>query len=589
MFNPVVFTTTRITVIVLLLLYNERVTTQPPPAGPMINIETIIQGLVTAQKLKNVYDLIKKYPPTFVEYLYRTYSKPTDDSPAYPNVLSHSENQSAYDFVVDFTRPTDILTELKAYPLTFPGGKENYDEKVKETFSRFVVNVVGRYNVGKTYILRLLAGINLGHSFIERTNGISVSLPQIKDLPLALIDTAGTRTPVEFEHSTFQQSSYERQVSDSFIQEIALNSAEIFVFVVNQLTLDDQLYLKTLFKRLQERGYAEKEIKQKLLIVHNYFNLQTLQEIESVEEAELKGLFRAEKQPQGYWLSEYFKHFVFADDKSEDGSFYNQRSVQHVRNMIKGSSNAQEKDVLRKILNETEKILSKFLIEEPFAAFSGAQKADSSSSTGNEGLRGKISDWISGKADEEPNQKSWNERNWVSIVLGSSGSVSYNYKQLINVELEVRQLSMNNRVQPIYFIAPKKPLADNVILSKNLRFQEDGSIYLDFSSSDYIPDMQTATINERGDLQIKIECPSCSPNFQIQPRGSSITIRAVKDLREAPVKTYFNTRRSGYFEVTIPVGQYDPEHTFDFSKIQKKFENGIIIVTIPRMMLKKEF
>jgi hypothetical protein len=70
---------------------------------------------------------------------------------------------------------------------------------------------------------------------------------------LALIDTAGTRTPVVYSDATFQQKSYERQVSDSFIQEVAFNSADVFVLVVNQMTLDDQLYLKTLTKRLRVR------------------------------------------------------------------------------------------------------------------------------------------------------------------------------------------------------------------------------------------------------------------------------------------------------------------------------------------------
>ena len=72
----------------------------------------------------------------------------------------------------------------------------------------FVVNVVGGYNVGKTYVLKLLTNINIGHSLTE--------------------------------------------------QEIAFNSADIFVLVVNQMTLDDQLYLKALTKRL--KVYTNRDI-----------------------------------------------------------------------------------------------------------------------------------------------------------------------------------------------------------------------------------------------------------------------------------------------------------------------------------------
>ncbi|CAF1096877.1 unnamed protein product [Rotaria sordida] len=107
----------------------------------------------------------------------------------------------AYDFIVDLTRPTDIFQGLKAYPLIFPRGKEVYDNKMndQQSPSRFIVNVVGRYNVEKTYVLKLLANINLEHSFIERTNGISVSLPPptvTHNAPMALINTVGARTSV---------------------------------------------------------------------------------------------------------------------------------------------------------------------------------------------------------------------------------------------------------------------------------------------------------------------------------------------------------------------------------------------------------
>jgi hypothetical protein len=222
------------------------------PANILTNLKLAVE---TAKTAKNIWDFIKDFPPTFADYLINIGPKSDGDADSKRDISS--KTLSSYDFVVDLTRPTEIFRGLSAYPLTFPLGREVYDNKIKEDgnqVSRFVVNIVGRYNVGKTYILRMLANINLGHSFIERTNGLSVALPllsETQNTPLALIDTAGTRTPVEYHDNSFKDKSYERQVSDSFIQEIALNSAEIFVLVVNQLTLDDQLYLKTLYKRLQ--------------------------------------------------------------------------------------------------------------------------------------------------------------------------------------------------------------------------------------------------------------------------------------------------------------------------------------------------
>ncbi len=212
-------------------------------ADPIKLIMTHIDSLMkTAKVANNIMDVIGNYPSIFVEQFLAIFNKNTP--------VPHR----TYDFIVDLTRPTDIFEGLKAYPISFPRGKDAYDKRMQEEMHRFLVNVVGRYNVGKTYVLRLLANINLGDSFTERTIGVSVSLPSPKNTngtPLALIDTAGTRTPVTYEDETFKDKSYQRQISDSFIQEIAFNSAEVFVLVVNQLTLDDQLYLKTLTKRLK--------------------------------------------------------------------------------------------------------------------------------------------------------------------------------------------------------------------------------------------------------------------------------------------------------------------------------------------------
>ena len=78
-----------------------------------------------------------------------------------------------------------------------------------------------------------MGNLHLGDSFIERTNGISVAWPspaKTDDISLALIDTAGTHTPVDFNSDIFVEKSYERPVNDSsFIQEVAFSSAEIYV------------------------------------------------------------------------------------------------------------------------------------------------------------------------------------------------------------------------------------------------------------------------------------------------------------------------------------------------------------------------
>ena len=428
--------------------------------------------------------------------------------------------------------------------------------KQKRSYSRFIVNVVGRYNVGKTYILRLLANIDLGHSFTERTNGISVSLPLLQathQVPVALIDTAGARTPVEYNPKTFHKKSYEKQISDSFVQEIAFNSAEIFVLVVNQLTLDDELYLKTLYKRLQENGFKDEDIKQRLLIVHNYFNLKTVAEIQAVEESELKGIFNAQKQPQGYWISEYFKHFIIASSDSKAGKHYNRQTIEQINTMIRGSTASKEKDVLLRIIREIERLLSKFLIEQ-------------SPTT------------LSPKADVEAGD---NLGEYVAAIIGRDHNKQHRIeltdKRQIIVKLQVAELVLGDS-KSFYFVCPETPLGDTIVLSKNLKFNEDGSVYVDYSSQ-FIPDMQVSAANRNGDIVIKIECPSCTPTFTVRSRRTSIIVQAEK-IQDVTLKDYINTRRTGKFEVEIPVGRLDEDRVFDYRSIKQNFENGVISITV---------
>lgn len=494
----------------------------------------------------NAWEVVKVLPPTLAEYLLTTISP------------KHKEKRlkSAYDFVVDLTNPTDIYGTLKAYPLSFPLGREVYLNKTQENHSRFIVNVVGRYNVGKTYILRLLANINLGYSFTERTNGISVSLPPLastNNVPLALIDTAGARTPVEYNQKTFHKQSYEKQISDSFVQEIAFNSAGIFILVVNQLTLDDELYLKTLYKRLQENGHKNDDIKQRLLVVHNYFNLKTVAEVQQVEESELKRVFNAEKQPQGYWISEHFKHFVIACSDTKAGKHYNQPTIEQINTMIRGSSAAQEKDVLDKIIREIEKLLSKFLIEQTPTAPLKDEHAENGDNPGG----------------------------YVAAIIGRDHNKQHRIeltdKRQINVKLRTEELILGDAAS-FFFICSETSLSDTVVLSKNLKFNEDGSVYIDYSSQ-FIPEIQVSLANTRGDLVIRIECPSCTRNYTVHARRGTIIVQAEK-IQDELLKDYINTRRTGKFEVEVPVGKLDEGRLYDPRSIEHTFDDGVIRINL---------
>ncbi|CAF1466437.1 unnamed protein product [Rotaria magnacalcarata] len=469
-----------------------------------------LKVLIEASKVyDNIIALIGKYPPILIEPFLAAFNK------------EQPTTRRSYDFIVDLTRPTDIFEELKSYPITFPLGKKNYDEKVQTKEDRYIVNVVGRYNVGKTYVLRLLANINLGHSFTERTIGVSVSLPSSKDTndtPMALIDTAGTRTPVVYEEKTFKEKSYERQ----------------------------------------DKGLKDREIKQQLLLIHNYFNLQTIAEVERVEQSELQQLFGAKKNAQGFWLSENFKHFVIAHSNSFAGEAYNNRTIENIRTMIRGANAASSPDVLSTILKEIELLLGKVLIDQP--------------------------------PEKPANEKHTpeNPKNIVQQVVSdvvawwgrdSKEQLKVYNKQQVQVELELKNVTVA-AMDTLWFICPKRVLSNTVTLSKNLGFNQDGSIYVDFSSQ-FVPDISIVPLNDNGGVSIHIECPSCVHVTADQQGMSSILVQGEKS-SELSQEPYLNTRRMGKFQVEISLEGLEKGLVLNISGMKTEVADGLVTINIPR-------
>ncbi|CAM4825343.1 unnamed protein product [Rotaria magnacalcarata] len=469
-----------------------------------------LKVLIEASKVyDNIIALIGKYPPILIEPFLAAFNK------------EQPTTRRSYDFIVDLTRPTDIFEELKSYPITFPLGKKNYDEKVQTKEDRYIVNVVGRYNVGKTYVLRLLANINLGHSFTERTIGVSVSLPSSKDTndtPMALIDTAGTRTPVVYEEKTFKEKSYERQ----------------------------------------DKGLKDREIKQQLLLIHNYFNLQTIAEVERVEQSELQQLFGAKKNAQGFLLSENFKHFVIAHSNSFAGEAYNNRTIENIRTMIRGANAASSPDVLSTILKEIELLLGKVLIDQP--------------------------------PEKPANEKHTpeNPKNIVQQVVSdvvawwgrdSKEQLKVYNKQQVQVELELKNVTVA-AMDTLWFICPKRVLSNTVTLSKNLGFNQDGSIYVDFSSQ-FVPDISIVPLNDNGGVSIHIECPSCVHVTADQQGMSSILVQGEKS-SELSQEPYLNTRRMGKFQVEISLEGLEKGLVLNISGMKTEVADGLVTINIPR-------
>ena len=280
-----------------------------------------------------------------------------------------------------------------------------------------------------------------------------------------------------------------------------------------------------------------------------------MNEVEKVTKDELAGLFGAIKQHEGHWLSEDFKHFVLANTESDAGKFYNSRTIDQLLTMIKGSNAMQVDNVLEHIVYQIQELLKKYLEE----------------TTNN-------------KVDtDNNNEPSIGIATTLPENLDNPKELQVSRKGLIQLELQLQHLLDEELSRdPMWFILPKSQLSANITLSKELKFSEDGSVYIDYSSQ-FIPDVHIAQINELGDIQVLIECPSCSKSsIKVAIRGTKVIVQG-KKFNTIMQKDYLNTRRAGKFELEVPVHKLDDERTFDFRKIEHNFSDGIIGIHIPVM------
>lgn len=287
------------------------------------------------------------------------------------------------------------------------------------------------------------------------------------------------------------------------------------------------------------------------MLVHNYFNLKTVAEIEKVEESELKKIFNAKKNHQGFWLSKNFKHFIIANSDSPAGQAYNSRSIENIRTMIKGANAALNPNVLSTIVKEIELLLGKVLVEKQ-----------------SENAR-----------DNLQNQKSILRTVAAWFGRDSKEELKLFNKQQVYIELEVKNVTVQS-MEPLWFICPKQLLSNNVTLSNDLRFNHDGSVYVDFSSQ-FVPDLNIIRLNDDGDVGIYIECPTCVHVSAKRHGMTSILVEGEK-LHEASEREYLNTRRIGKFEIEISLDGLEKGLILDIGDMEITFnDHSLIKIIVP--------
>ena len=134
--------------------------------------------------------------------------------------------------------------------------KENVEKQVA------IVSVLGNKNSGKSFILHLLTDKPIPNGYSVTTKGLSLIIPdddKNKDDNLILIDTAGTDSPLlsdilkeenqeENENPIIENILKDRQITDYFIQKFILEKSDIFICIIDNLTLTEQKFINRIIK-----------------------------------------------------------------------------------------------------------------------------------------------------------------------------------------------------------------------------------------------------------------------------------------------------------------------------------------------------
>ena len=303
-----------------------------------------------------------------------------------------NNNSDFYDVVVDIKSIKDIT---KGWQVKMKDrGKKNYEKfKNKDVIK---IGVIGNANKGKSFLLSKISKMKLPSGTSIRTEGLSIKYPEINDLyknrTIALLDSAGLETPVLKEKNEkidnlkdfFKEKSREKLITEYFLQNYIIYNSDILIIVVGVLTYSEQKLLNKIKTELQKN-----KINKTLFIIHNLKTYTTKDQVEeyinsfllksvtfrlkehiipSTNNQEFTGkIFYELNNEQKKELNNDQKnennkgksadpnnvqkifHFIFANEGSEAGDFYNYSTLHFIENSYQEITNIQPFDVIETI------------------------------------------------------------------------------------------------------------------------------------------------------------------------------------------------------------------------------------------------
>ena len=255
-----------------------------------------------------------------------------------------------------------------------------------------VVSILGNFGKGKSWILSYLSDRQLPFGHNIHTEGLSCIYPESLNIPITYMDSAGFDEPLQLTEykrkcdtdsiNTTQKTAEaeetdeeskmstatlsvikflrDKQYMEHFIQQFLLETADVFLVAVSQMTFSDQ--------RLINRIKNEYKGKKKIYIIHNFYNLQLIEDVKKYITKDIENSFDIREvifsKVLGPINHKYYiekddpdiRHIIMAREGTEAGRYYNSSAKEIILTSIFDKSGQQKKfrleDALLNFLSE---------------------------------------------------------------------------------------------------------------------------------------------------------------------------------------------------------------------------------------------
>ena len=280
------------------------------------------------------------------------------------------ENQYSsdfYDLIININAMKSLLGNGWEEEFSIEGEKVYLEKKNKASV---VVSVVGNQNKGKSFILGKISGQPIPDGYTCVTKGLSIKYPTIEKQNIILLDTACFDSPlVENEDYKLTKNKNEltekeyitevtdfakdRQMTEYFLQKFVLTQANILLVIVGQLTYPDQVFLnrikkecgdkrifiihnlKNLEKREHVEDYIRDDLKLSLTFELKENNMIIFEDISEYEKEKSNHIYYTEvSNDNDYQMQQDIVHLIMAKDKTEAGDYYNESTINYIKNQI---------------------------------------------------------------------------------------------------------------------------------------------------------------------------------------------------------------------------------------------------------------